>query len=328
MSTRARLVVAAASLLLGTGVAPARAAFPGTNGRIAIAVQEWRGADPCLPVAHGCEPELVSSRIETVLPDGTGRRVLRAFEPSEGISIDNGPAWSPNGRLLVFQQGARLATIRRDGTGLRLFPLLTINDREPTWSPDGGRIAFIGERLCPYCTFLYSVRRDGTGLRRLIRHAARWPAWSVTDTLVFVNYDDQPRMQIGLDDALYTARPGGSRLRRVFGRFWGPGVQPDWSPDGRRIAFGARRHIFTIGAAGRGLERLTEPSRPRLSSVDPAWSPDGKQIAFLRGGDLYVMRSGGGGGLRRILDAPAEDFDHPERHWLALSGPGWQPLPR
>src|SRR5688572_23533818 len=226
---RARIVVAVASLVLGTGVAPARAAFPGTNGRIAIAVQEWRGADPCQPVPHGCEPELVSSRIETILPDGGGRRVLRAFEPSESVSSDNGPAWSPNGRLLVFQQGARLATIPHDGTRLRQLPLLTINDREPTWSPDGRRIAFVGERLCPYCTFLYSVRRDGSGLRRLMRHAARWPAWSVTDTLVFVNYDDQPRMQIGLDDALYTTRPGGSRLRRVFSRYWGPGLQPDWA---------------------------------------------------------------------------------------------------
>jgi Tol biopolymer transport system component len=325
MHARAWIALAASALVLGVGAESVPAAFPGTNGRIAVAVQEWRGADPCSPVPHGCEPELVSSRIETFLPNGRGRRVLRAFEPSEGVSIDNGPVWSPDGRLLVFQQGARLGTIRRDGTGLRILPQLTINDREPTWSADGRRIAFVGERLCPYCTFLYSVRPDGSDLRRLMRPAARWPAWSATDRLVFVNYDDQPRMQIGLDDGLYTVRPDGSRLRRVFRRYWGPGVEPDWSPDGSRIAFAARRHIFTIGASGRGLERVTEPRRPRVAGADPAWSPDGRQIAFLRGGDLYVARSDGGR-LRRIFDAPQQDLDDPSRHWLELSGPGWQPL--
>jgi Tol biopolymer transport system component len=113
----------------------------------------------------------------------------------------------------------------------------------------------------------------------------------------------------------------------VFRRYWGVGLQPDWSPDGSRIAFGARKHVFTIGARGRGLDRLTGPRRARAASVDPAWSPDGERIAFLRDGDIYVMRADGRG-VRRIVDAPGEDLAHPERTWLQLSGPGWQPLPR
>jgi Tol biopolymer transport system component len=269
----------------------------------------------------------VSSRIETVLPGGRGRRVLRALTPPEGVSIDSAPTWSPNGRLLAFEQGARLATIRSDGTGLRQLPQLTIGDREPTWSPDGRRIAFVGERLCLYCSQLYSVRRDGTGLRRLMPFGARWPTWSATGTLAFTNYNDQYMSRVGLLDGLYTARPDGSRLRQVFRRHWGVGLQPDWSPDGSRIAFGARKHVFTVGARGRGLDRLTGPRRASAASADPAWSPDGRRIAFLRDGDIYVMRADGRG-VRRIVDAPGEDLAHPERAWLELSGPGWQPLPR
>jgi Tol biopolymer transport system component len=113
----------------------------------------------------------------------------------------------------------------------------------------------------------------------------------------------------------------------VFSRFWGPGQQPDWSPHGRRIAFGARNHIFTVGAGGHGLDRLTRPKRARSTSSASAWSPDGRRIAFLRDGDIYVMRSDGRR-VRRIVDAPSEDPAHPERHWLELSGPGWQSLPR
>ena len=83
------------------------------------------------------------------------------------------------------------------------------------------------------------------------------------------------------------------------GRYWGWGNQPDWSPDGRRVAFSARGRIFSIGKSGRGLRRLTA-NQPGHS--DPAWSPDGRYIAFPRSDytfaddhGLYVMRSDGRG---------------------------------
>ncbi len=327
MPARTLAAVAVIWVALGVGPDAARAAFPGANGRIAFGVEEWRRADPCLPMPHGCEPQFVSSRIETVLADGHGRRVLRGFGPPNGVAIDAPPKWSPNGGLLAFVNGGRLATIRRDGTMFRRLPPLTLGDHEPTWSPNGRRLAFVGDEMCAYCSRLYSVRRDGTGLHRLMSYGARWPSWSVTGRLAFTNWDDQAGKQIGLADALYTARPDGSRLRQVFRRFWGPGRQPDWSPGGRWIAFAARKHIFTIGPRGSGLTRLTRPKRAGATSSRPAWSPDGRRIAFLRDGDIYVMRSDGRR-LRRIVDAPSEDLAHPEHHWLELSGPGWQPLPR
>jgi hypothetical protein len=327
MPARAPAAVAVIWVALGVDADAARAAFPGANGRIAFAVSEWRRADPCLSVPHGCEPQFVSSRIETVLPNGHGRRVLRAFGPPDGVATDSGPTWSPNGTLLAFKHGGRLATIRRDGTSFRRLPPLTLGSHEPTWSPDGRRLAFVGDTMCAYCSRLYSVRRDGTGLRRLTSYGARWPSWSATGRLAFTNWDDQYNKRIGLLDGLYTVRPDGSRLRWVFSRFWGQGRQPDWAPGGRRIAFAARKHIFTIGARGRGLDRLTRPKRADATSSAPAWSPDGRRIAFLRDGDIYVMRSDGRR-VRRIVDAPSEDPAHPERHWLELSGPGWRPLPR
>ena len=86
----------AAGLVLATGVGDAGAAFPGANGRIAFAVEKWRLPDPCLPMPHGCEPEVFSSSIETVLPSGRGRRVLRSFPVEQGAAA--GPVWSPSGR--------------------------------------------------------------------------------------------------------------------------------------------------------------------------------------------------------------------------------------
>ena len=66
---RAWLALAVAGVTLASGVEAAHAAFPGANGRIAFAVEKWRLPLPCPPIPHGCEPELVSSSIETVLPE-------------------------------------------------------------------------------------------------------------------------------------------------------------------------------------------------------------------------------------------------------------------
>ena len=99
-------------------------------------------------------------------------------------------------------------------------------------------------------------------------------------------------------------------------------VEPDWSPDGSRIAFVARRHIFTMSATGQRLRRLTD----YFGDSDPAWSPDGKYIAFIRDHDLYVMRANGHG-QRRVIDGPDPDLDR-SAPWAYLSAPTWQPLPR
>ncbi len=313
-----RLALAVVGLTLAFGFGDARAAFPGGNGRIAVAVEKWRTPDTCRgDVPHSCEPELYSSTIETVLPSGRGRRVLRAF-PVEGAV---GPVWSPSGKLLTFQQGSQLATMRSDGTALRRLPQLTSGDGAPTWSPKGGRLAFTGSSIC--CNWLYTVRTDGTGLRRVIAQEALMSAWSVTGTIAFVNNTGRRPEYSRLKAGLYTIRPDGSRLRRLLGRTG----KPDWSPDGSRIAFNLSHDIFTIRADGRGLRRLTTTASERSRSSGPAWSPDGKQIAFIRDGDLYVTRSDGRG-LRRVIDARQQSPEHPDRPWAELSAPSWQPLPR
>ena len=58
-------------------------------------------------------------------------------------------------------------------------------------------------------------------------------------------------------------------------------MDPDWSPDGTKIAFVSRRtgeyQIYVMDADGTNQIRLTEGQRRKR---DPDWSPDGGKIAF------------------------------------------------
>jgi Tol biopolymer transport system component len=296
----------------------AHASFPGSNGRLAFVVHKWRQPATCSPdIPHSCEPQVYASTVETVLPSGRGRRVL----PTPTGESPLAPSWSPRGRALAFELGERLGVVRSDGTGWRLLPRLTSGEHMPAWSPNGRRLAFTGSSVC--CNWLYTVRTDGSDLRRVIAQEAIAPAWSVRGTIAFANFTGVRPEYSRLRRGLYTVRPDRSHLERVFHE----AADPDWSPNGRRIAFGFRGEVFTIRSDGRQLRRLTSGAQRRIRSGAPVWSPNGRYIAFLRDEDLYVMRSRGGG-LRRVVDAPGLDPSRPERPWVTLGAPTWQPLPR
>jgi TolB protein len=103
--------------------------------------------------------------------------------------------------------------------------------------------------------------------------------------------------------AIFTIQPDGSGLQQLTHR--GKvllDTEPDWSPDGRWIAFHRVKPdhptlVFKMRANGTHITRLSHG--PTDGDLFPAWSPNGKRIAFTRYDDsiglvgLFVMQADG-----------------------------------
>jgi Tol biopolymer transport system component len=87
---------------------------------------------------------------------------------------------------------------------------------------------------------------------------------------------------------------------------------PQYSPDGRSIAYGSNRsgsdEIWVSDVDGRTATQLTHFRGTHVGT--PRWSPDGSTIAFdarpNENPDIFIVRSDGGG-LRRITSSASED---------------------
>jgi len=196
--------------------------------------------------------------------------------------------WSPDGTKVVFSMG----TLGNSGVAIydlktRQTDLLIVPGKNPSWSPDGGYIAFARDRTVlslseftgakrrylrrfPSDAEVWVMKADGTDPRHLAS-TADWPSWSADSKHLYYQLKYKAVQSISVDDIQArptSVIPSRSRTHAV-------------SPDGRYVAHteSGSLQIMDLVSQSQVAEWL-----PPLTVWPKDWSPDGREISL--GGGL------------------------------------------
>jgi TolB protein len=124
----------------------------------------------------------------------------------------------------------------------------------------------------------------------------------------------------GAPSQIFTVGTQGGRVQQITHDVAGA-AHPDWSPDGRFVAYDVGGARIAIAPAGGGAERLVTIDE---SAVDPSWSPNASQLAFTgvqydENGNpeytaLYVTQADGSNYVR-LGDGSEPDWS-PRADWI------------
>ena len=272
------------------------------------------------------------------------RHALVAALVAGGVA-SAGATTAPTGSILYADRANddwEIFIVHADGTGLRILHRQPGDDGEPTWSPDGRRIAFLGHGG------VFAMDANGMNARIVIRRETTTFDWS-PDGRRFayapwhgpVRVVDEGgrdrRVSQGASSADVAWSPDGRRVAfsnmghelTVVGSegsgeraLAGNAADVDWSSRGR-IAFSGRLGVWVVDADGTHRHRVARASRVE----ELRWSPDGRRLAFSTfdptSGNVtatYVVRADGS--HLHALRIPGGPAWSPDSRWVAVGRAG------
>ena len=240
--------------------------------------------------------------IDLWLGDGeTGKRITRlvksTFDPNfeELRLLYSQSSFSPDGERLALTAQRRGRDVLylfdvKNQREIRRFDLGLESVTSPSWSPDGRQLVVSGSR--GGLTDLYVVSADGSGLRRLThdKYGDLQPQWSPDGrTIAFATDRDSASLDsltfkpwrialLDVETGAITVLPGQEGLN----------LNPQWSPDGRSIAYLSDRtgtsNIFLYDFDTREHYQLTNVvgAISALTEYSPAisWARIADRLAF------------------------------------------------
>lgn len=221
----------------------------------------------------------------------------QAPNPVKGIM---GPVISPDGKSVAF---AALGDIYIKQIGTDKTENLTDDafvDIDPTWSPDGKRLAFLSDKAGNMDLWVLELATGES--TKLLDHEEDlgFPVWSPDGkTIAYFVRDSRNVWGYG---ALHLIDVATQEVTSLENTKFVPS-KPSWSADSKTLAimvlqpYSSRYReglskVMLIDTKGdvKGYVSPKESRTPAMRNVNgPVWSPDGKQIAFIQDGLLWQL---------------------------------------
>jgi len=271
-------------------------------------------------MALGPKDHVASAQVPGAAESGLGSRII--FASTRNVIPEPGGFLTPGLQLYVMNGDGSEQRQITDFLGVKLAAAC---------SPNGRQIAF---QIGPPFNGIFLMNVDsfvgptGEGLTKIVSNGLS-PRWSPSGKQIVFQSAPPRRDVFVLDLPTMVLTNLTNDPNDPSDDAWDD-YRPDWSPDGRRIAFTSNRsgnpEIYVMNADGSDPVRLTFSNG--ASSVAPDWSPNGKQIVFQSnrdfypafpnlefdpGSEIYVMNADGTD-VRRLTDNVARDLD-----------PAWSP---
>jgi Tol biopolymer transport system component len=258
---------------------------PSGVGRVAMKIVPWAIAGIAILAAIG-----MGIKAGSPAPRSTWRHFIQL---TDAAGEETAPAISPDGSTVVYvmRRNGRAGIYSQRVGGRNATPIVVDPERDyggPAFSPDGSSIAFHASGN--HAGGIFVAGATGESLHRLT-DAGFDPSWSPDGKQIVYAMEEavDPESRQAISNLFAVDADGGAPRKLTEG----DGMQPAFSPSGKRIVFwanvGGQRDIYTIPAGGGAPVALTNDSALDWS---PAWSPDGQSVLFSsdRGGAMNLWR--------------------------------------
>jgi len=160
-------------------------------------------------IAFGKLTALINE-IDVMNADGSNPHAIAKFAPGDYPAW---VSWSPDGSRILFVRNGepcltsscfQIYTVKSDGTGLAQVTHTPSSHEDPTWSPDGTKIAYSQYTTGPRYV-VYVINADGTDEHEISNHAVGIGDSDVDWQPLLAPPSDPPPSVLGLDSAMYIA---------------------------------------------------------------------------------------------------------------------------
>lgn len=207
---------------------------------------------------------------------------------TEGAEFNTNPVFSPDGKRIAFISDRNgysdLFVMNIDGTNQKSvlksrigksIDVIHSEGHALSWSPEGEKIAFVGERKQKDYLYIIDLRKGKLKKFCLPMEVLRSPCFSHKgDRIVFAGVEG------GISD-LYLVDSNGKNLVKLTSDEFDDDY-PVFSPDDKKIVYVSEREkqkdLFLLDVETSAITRLTSTPSDELT---PAWSPDGDSIIYI-----------------------------------------------